>query len=444
MNLRGRLYFAYVRLRGSAAPAYYRQYLEADLRPVPETSRDLLARLLRHCKEKVPHYSEILRDLRNPEEDPFGVLQRMPILTKRTIRARFEALKSSDLDRRRWRVNTSGGSTGEPARFIQDEEYEARNGALGLAHARWVGHEIGEPEVRLWGSEHEVLHGTIGWRKRAANALTRTTFFNAFRMAPGDMRRFGADLRRIRPKIIVAYAQALYELAGFFEREGIAVPRITAAITSAGTLHEFMRDRIQRVFQCPIYNLYGSREVGLIAAERPGVEGMWVPPWNTILEIVDEAGHPVPAGSDGEILVTSLTNYAMPLVRYRIGDRGALALHAVARGGQRLIRLRGRNVDAFRRRDGTLIDGEYFTHLLYYRNWVDKFQFTQTSYEDVVLRIVPRTRDHRTMQAELEDITSHVKVALGASAALHVEWVDEIPPAPSGKYRYTISEVTPP
>ncbi len=443
MNLSGRLYLAYVRLRGSAVPAYYRQYLEADQRPAPETSRDLLARLLRHCREKVPHYSEILRDLPNPEEDPFGVLQRMPILTKSTIRARFEALKSNDLDRRRWRVNTSGGSTGEPARFIQDDEHVARSSALALAHARWVGHEIGEPEVRLWGSEREVLHGTLGWRKRAANALTRTTFFNAFRMVPEDMRRFAADLRRIRPKIIVAYAQALYELAGFFEAGAIVVPPLTAAITSAGTLHDFMRHRIQRVFQCPVYNRYGSREVGMIAAERPGVEDMWVPPWNTIVEIVDEAGRPVPAGRDGEILVTSLINYAMPLVRYRIGDRGALAPGEAARGGQRVIRLLGRNVDAFRCRDGTLVDGEYFTHLLYFRDWVEKFQFIQTSYDEVVLRIVSRA-DHRAVRAELDEMASHTKVALGPSATLRVEWVDEIPPAPSGKYRYTISEVTPP
>jgi phenylacetate-CoA ligase len=256
------------------------------------------------------------------------------------------------------------------------------------------------------------------------------------------MRRFAGDLRRIRPKIIVAYAQALYELAGFFEKEAIAVPSVAAAITSAGTLYDFMRERIQRVFGCPVYDRYGSREVGLIAAERPGMEGMWVPPWNTIVEIVDEAGRPVPAGTDGEILVTSLINHAMPLVRYRIGDRGALAPGAV-RGGRSLMRLLGRNVDAFRRRDGTVIDGEYFTHLLYFRDWVEKFQFVQTSYDEVVLRIVPRTRDHRAVQPELDEIASHAKAALGGRTTFRVEWVDEIPLASSGKYRYTVSEVAP-
>jgi phenylacetate-CoA ligase len=444
MNLRGRLYFAYIGLRGSAIPRYYRQVLGEDAQWPASEGRSLrLARLLEHCRERVPHYAASLRELPHPVLDPLGVLQRMPILTKRIIRQELEALKSADLQARRWRFNTSGGSTGEPARFIQDADFESWSGAISLAYSRWAGHEVGEPEVRLWGSEREVLQGTQGWGVRAANALTRTTFLNAFRMTREGMREFSRALRRVRPKLVLAYAQALFELAGFLEAEGLEVPAAGAVITSAGTLHEFMRARIARVFQCPVYNRYGSREVGLIAAERSGIEGLWVAPWNVIVEVVDEAGHPVPPGVEGEILVTSLTNFAMPLVRYRIGDRGVLAPGEV-RGGQVLARVLGRNVDAFRRRDGTLVDGEFFTHLLYFRDWVEKFQFIQTDYEQVVLRLVSREPDHRRLQPELDDIEAQARIALGRGTALTVEWVDEIPPTPSGKYRYTISEVAEP
>jgi phenylacetate-CoA ligase len=444
MNLRGRTYFTYLGLRGSTLPRRYREYLAADARgPSEDESRLRLARLLRHCVEQVPHYREILRELPEPEKDPEDVLRRMPILTKETIRDRFEQLKSLDLDGRRWFVNTSGGSTGEPVRFIQDAESSSQILALLLAFSRWAGHEVGLPEVRVWGSEREVLHGTLGWRNRAVQALTRTTFFNAFRMTPEAMRGLARTLRATRPKLVVAYAQALYEFARFLESEGIDAPPVGAVITSAGTLHPFMRSQIERVFRCPIYNRYGSREVGLVGAERPGLDGMWVPPWNVIVEVVDELGRPVPAGVDGEILVTLLVNYAMPFVRYRIGDRGALAPGRV-RGGQILTRVLGRNVDVFRRRDGTLVDGEYFTHLLYFRDWVDRFQFIQTSYEEVLLRIVSRGRDPRSLQTEVDEIATGTKAALGPRTVLRVDWVKEIPPSPSGKYRYTISEVPPP
>jgi phenylacetate-CoA ligase len=444
MNARGRIYLSYSSFRGSPFPRYLREYLEEDARGVPaDTSRRLLARMLRHCRDQVPYYAGRLRELGDPEQDPEAVLAGMPVLTKQDIREHFDALKSSDLSRRRWTLNTSGGSTGEPARFIQDWEYNARSRALTHAFGKWVGHEIGEPVVRLWGSERDALDGTLGWRARAFDALTRTTFLNAFRMTPQAMRDFARKIRIDRPKLVIAYAQALYELAGFLEQEGIQAPAVGAAITSAGTLHDFMRSRIERVFQCPVYNRYGSREVSLIASERPGIEGMWVAPWNTVVEIVDDDGQPVPPGMDGEILVTSLVNFAMPLVRYRIGDRGSLSPGSV-RGGQVLRRVLGRNVDAFRRRDGTIVDGEYFTHLLYFRNWVEKFQFIQIGHEQVVLRVVARTLARDAHQPELDSIAAGVKAVLGPDATLQVEWVDEIPPPPSGKHSYTISKVLPP
>jgi phenylacetate-CoA ligase len=443
MNLRGHMLFAYQRLRGYKTPQYYREYVRSDSRGLLDLRDTLVSDLLRHCREMVPHYAEILRELPDPDGDPLAVLRRMPILTKQTIRERFDLLKSRDLASRRWFVNTSGGSTGEPARFIQDNEYAWRTSALALAFGRWVGHETGDTEVDLWGDEREVVRGTLSVRDRLTNRFKNRTLLNAFRMTPDAMRGFAETLRTNRPKLILAYAQALYEFSGFVESERLEVPPVNAIITSAGTLHPFMRQRIERVFRSPVYNRYGSREVGLIAAERPGVVGLWVAPWNVLLEVVDEAGRPVPAGKDGEILVTSLVNLAMPLVRYRIGDRGALG-PGLERGGQVLTHLLGRNVDAFRRRDGTVVDGEYFTHMIYFRDWVEKFQFVQRGYDEVILRIVSRSVDKRSLQPEMDQMAEQTKAALGPSAMLKFEWVDEIPSAASGKYRYTVSELPPP
>src|SRR5689334_14221372 len=134
-----------------------------------------------------------------------------------------------------------------------------------------------------------------------------------------------------------------------------------------------MREKIAEVFGCHVYNRYGSREVSDIACELPGASGLWVAPWGNYVEILDDEARPVPPGEEGNIVVTCLTNYAMPLVRYWIGDRGALAQTSRIgqtdgeAGPQFLKHVFGRNVDAFRTRDQALIDGEYFTHLLYFR-----------------------------------------------------------------------------
>src|SRR5262249_7226634 len=160
-----------------------------------------------------------------------------PVLTKSLIRTNTERLQAADLGQRKWRLNTSGGSTGEPVQLIQDDEYNDRAAAIALFQNSILGCEIGEPLVRLWGSVRDLDHGTKSRRARLFNKLTNTTWLNAFRMSPERMREFIQTLNRLRPRLIIAYAQSIYELAQFAEREEISVLPQRAVVTSAGTLY---------------------------------------------------------------------------------------------------------------------------------------------------------------------------------------------------------------
>ena len=94
-----------------------------------------------------------------------------------------------------------------------------------------------------------------------------------------------------------------------------------------------MREEIERAFGCPVLNRYGSREVANVAAERVPGRGLEIFTYTHLLEVVDADGRPCGPGEEGDILVTCLANYAMPIIRYRIGDRavvGDLALEPVA------------------------------------------------------------------------------------------------------------------
>lgn len=439
MNVRGATFLAYARLRGRRFPVHYAEYLAqlADDRSGGDW-RPRLSGMLRHCLESVPYYARLLRSVSADQidGDPLAVLQGMPILTKAAIRNHGEELRSKDLARRRHYVNTSGGSTGEPVRLVQDRDYFDRTYALAMVFSHLIGRDVGEPEIRVWGSERDVLAGSIGWKARFFNRWTATSFVNAFRMSPATMRMALARLNASPPRLIVAYAQAMYELAGFAERESIAVAPQRAIITSAGTLYPFMRERMQRVFGCRVYNRYGSREVGDIACERPGSPGLWIPPWTCHVEVLDPAGRPVPDGQEGQLVVTSLANHAMPLVRYAIGDRGAFG----ADGSSRiLLRVAGRNVDTFRTAAGELVDGEYFTHLMYHRPWVRKFQVVQRELDRVVFRVV--LQGPQPGAADREQIAAATHAVMGASCRVELEMVEDIAELASGKYRYTISEV---
>ncbi|MBD2614926.1 phenylacetate--CoA ligase family protein [Nostoc punctiforme FACHB-252] len=441
MNIRKYLYFSYAYCRQYNFPQLYNKFVKESSSNISiDTTRELLTKLLLHCQKSVPYYAKFMNNLSSEEiiyQKPELYLKQLPILTKDIIRANFEELKSTDLAQRQWYLNTSGGSTGEPIILIQDAEYNDKSTAISLLFSYLVGRELGEPEVRLWGSEKDVFDGTMGWKATFFNFWKNTIYMNAFQMTPQRMRDFLKLLNTKPPKLIVAYAQAIYELAKFAEDENIKLVPQKAIITSAGTLYAWMRQKIETVFQCKVFNRYGSREVSDVACEKPEMQGLWVAPWGNYIEIVDDDYNPVPPGVEGNILITSLTNFAMPLIRYKIGDRGTLSPEY--KSGQILQQVSGRNVDTFKAENGTLIDGEYFTHLLYFKNWVQKFQIIQKSYLEITIKIIKSNSDYFT--EELDDIASKCKLMMGKDCVVNFEFVNHIPVSNSGKYRYTISEV---
>lgn len=444
MNLRKWLYFALVRLRGQPLGAYYERFLRENQNGIPpDTTSKLLTRLLLHCRQAVPYYAEVMRGMGDSfHDDPEEYLRHLPILTKSTIRSHWDELKSADLAQRRWYRNSTGGSTGEPVHFIQDWEHAARSGAISLLYSKLAGREIGESAVYLWGSLRDIAGSAEGWRPRIANRLANTTILSVYRLGPSQMRKHLDVLNVRRPKLIVAYPLALYELARFAEREGLEVAPQASIIVSASTLYPFMRDTIERVFQCRVFNRYGSREFGDIACERPGVVGLWVAPWGNYVEIVDGEGERVPDGTTGEILVTSLSNYAMPLVRYRIEDRGMLLPAGTGDGhlcGQVLGDVLGRSYDMFINRQGTLVDGGFFMPLLWSRDWISKYQVVQESCSRIVFRIVKAGSEPPS--AELDEISAGARSIMHDEVDVAFEFVDDIHASDSGKYRFIISEI---
>jgi phenylacetate-CoA ligase len=427
--------------KGDRRYQYYDAYREEYAEGIPpDTTRNALRGLLNHASTHVPYYRDVIARC-GGVADPLDTLHRMPLLSKHVIRREGERLHSDDLSSRKWYYNTSGGSTGEPVRLIQDSVYDAQTEAVAQLHLHLVGRDFGQPQVLLWGSERDILQGGQGLSAHIRAMVSNTTTFNAFMMTPRIMLDSLDRLNRRPPRLILAYAQAAYEVAVFAERQGIAVRPQQAIMTSADTLYPFMRETIERVFGCRVFNRYGSREVGQIACEVPDGEGLWVDPWTMYVEVLGEDGGSVSEGGEGEIVVTVLTNFAMPLIRYRIGDRGALAPAGTGWQGdvaQVLSRVVGRTGDGFRLPDGTWIDGGYFMALLLSRDWVSAFQWVQKDHACVVVRVV---RNAPTPAGAEDEIAQGVRAVMGESCRVEFEYCEEITPSASGKYRYVISEV---
>ena len=405
--------------------------------------------LLLHAYLHVPYYHEILPKagvIQNNLSVNLKNFSQIPLLDKSIIRNNYERLKSDDLSTRKWYENTSGGSTGEPVRFVQDKEYHDILLAVKMFDDLWSGYKIGERKIILWGSERDLLIGKEKLRTLLGRWLRNEICLNAFRITPEQMYSYVKCINDFKPVQILAYVASLYEMASFIDREKLNVYSPKSIMVSAGVLYEHMRETIERVFKAPIFNRYGSREVGDIACECDQHQGLHVSPFTHYVEILREDGSPVEPGELGEIVITPFANYAMPLIRYRIGDMGAWSENpcTCGRAWPMLKYVSGKMWDIFRTKGGTQAHGEFFIRVFYFQDWIKKFQVIQEDFDFIHVLIVPNGQPseiQKIYSKEIEVITNKIRFVMGKDCKVQFEFVEDISPTASGKYHYIVSKV---
>jgi phenylacetate-CoA ligase len=331
-------------------------------------------------------------------------------------------------------------------RLIQDAEYATWRSAVKILYNRWTGCKSGDIKLLLWGSERDIFFEKEKLKVRFGRWLRNEVWFNAFKMTPSDIDECLNTINTFKPVQILAYAESIYELARYIERKDLKVFSPNAIMSTAGTLYPKFRDTIERVLNAPVYNRYGSREVGDIACECNKHRGLHVSIPTHYVEIIKRDGSPTKQGEIGEIVITLLTNFAMPLIRYRIGDMGVWSeeLCSCGRNWPLIKEIKGRVTDIFLTNNGDLIDGEFFTHLLYFQDWVKKFQVIQEDYNYIKFIIAPYKKDSNNYLKqlnELAEIKDKVRQVMGEDCKIEFEFVNDIEKPTSGKYRYTISKV---
>ena len=424
------------------------QWLDREQTTILQNTR--LARLLSHSFQHVPYYRKALARAKAVNENGVANLEhfdRIPLLDKHLIRANFESLKSDDLNRRELRESLSGGSTGEPIRLIHDRDCSDWAKAIKMLDDLWSGYTIGERRVVLWGSERDLLVGQETIKVRASRWLRNELWLNAFRMTSEQMRKYVEQMNSFRPVQITAYGESIYELSRFVERENLRVWRPRCILTSGGALYKHMRTKIEKVFRAPVFDRYGSREVGDVVCECNCHEGLHVSAPTHYVEILRPDGTPAKPGELGEIVVTVLTNYAMPLIRYRIGDIGSWANGACScgRGAPLIAEVAGRSTDIFTGREQQRVDGRVFNTFLWDRSFINRYQVIQEDYDWIRILIESCTPVRNPQEAyahDLSQITENIGAVMGADCRVTFDFVQEMPQTPSGKHRYTLSKLT--
>jgi len=425
----------------------YKRYQWRSLEKNKDDQAQALYKLILYASKNIPYYRKVIKEhkIYFSKETIFDDIRKFPILTKDIIREEFKNLYKI-IPGVRWYYNTSGGSTGEPIKLVQDFDYEARAEAMTRLQYEWAGFKLGETMIKLWGSERDILKEKEGFKHKFANWIKSTYLLNAFMMTEENMESYVFAINKRKPRLILAYVQSIYELARYIEKNNLKIFSPKAVMTSAGTLYPSFKDMIRKVFRCPVFNRYGSREVGNLACECKKQEGLHIDPFNHYIEILDKKLRPCKEGEIGEIYVTLLTNYSMPLIRYKIGDLAipSKKMCSCGRGLPLIKNVVGRSNSMIKTNKG-VFDSVAISALLYFfKEGVpfqsfSKYQLTQKSKNKIILKVI--IADFNLWKSEKERIKEKFRKVLGSEVEIIFKEVNEIPPLKSGKYSYILNEM---
>ncbi|MDZ7829186.1 MAG: AMP-binding protein [Halofilum sp. (in: g-proteobacteria)] len=250
-------------------------------------------------------------------------------------------------------------------------------------------------------------------------------------------------IRRRRPRMLFGYPSAIDHVAAAAERDGIPLNDLGArvAFVTGERLYDEQRERIERVFGCPVANGYGGRDAGFVAHQCPA-GSLHVTAEDVIVELVDSQGSPVAAGEPGEIVVTHLASRDYPFIRYRTGDIATTSATPCrcGRGLPVLTEVHGRSTDFVVAQDGTVMHGLALIYVLRELPDIQAFRIVQERLDVTRVEVVC---DGELAEATAASIRDGFRRRLGEGVTVEVEPVPEIAAERSGKYRYVVSNVDP-
>ncbi len=435
---------AYYRYRAPGAIQAFQELSQSQWFPAErlrEIQRRRLLDLLQSALRHVPYYRDLLAGLRAAAEDfrSEADLRRLPVLSKEILREQGSRLLDERVDVASLLRNSTGGSTGTPVNFYQSRAYWRMGfAAMWRAWLLFPGLDLGARRFRFWGADRDEPHRAL---RVVGRLLFNEIFLNSFGATTRDLDWALDRIETSSIKLLIAYVSSAELLARRAREAGRRI-RIPSIVTSAEALSGEQRGLLQETFGARVYNAYGCREVGAIAQECGAADGLHV---NTETQWVEL--EPLdPARPDGpcRILVTHLHNSVMPLLRYDLGDSVAKSdlrwdRCACGRSLPRMDTVTGRVSDIILSPHGGMVHGEYFTHLFYNQEAVKAFQIHQLDRKRLMIRIVPGGEYSDSFVRRVEQ---WIRRDHGFSEVV-VELCDAIQPDPSGKLRFTRSDVDP-
>ncbi|PAV27032.1 hypothetical protein CF392_02530 [Tamilnaduibacter salinus] len=406
---------------------------ELSSRQIHELQSERLHSMVRYCHECIPYYRKVMADYGLSPTDFTTVehLQKLPMLKKETVKTKPDLFRPQK-PIKVWMKQHTSGSTGTPLALDVDEYTYKLAMALLVDHEQRAGVPFGAPRATFAGRMLQPFEDETPPFSRY-NRAENQRLFSSYHLSEKTFDDYNRELTGFQPKELIGYPSVISLLAGFYQQTGVT-PTFSpsAVITNSETLLDWQKEKIESVFKCPVRDYYGTAEYVIFAGQRD--DGYYHP--NPLLGIMETAD--LDSDSDEQLVLgTTLTNRAMPLLRYDLGDTAVVANNYEQGYTPSLVKcFSGRKDDYIITPSGRKIGrtGEIFG----YFPEVKEAQIIQTSASKVHLAIVPELKSEINNEAIIE----LCKKKLSSEFTYEIETVPKIPRSKNGKFKSVINEIT--
>ena len=436
------IYYPVQRLRGQNVKEYLPLVKDVQYQEPDEINRlrdEKLRKIVAYACRNIAYYKERYSELKIDPGKIKGLedLPRLPVISKRDVLENEEKMISSGI-REKLYTRKTGGSTGMTLHFKKEAKALALNDAIMHRCYDWYGIDIGDRQARFWGVP---VTRKLRWEEQLKDFILNRIRISAFDISRSSCIEQYNRIKKFRTAYFYGYTTAIYGFCLFMKESGIDLNELNlkAVICTAEKMYPHHRELFNEMFECPIVDEYGSAEHGIMAFQcREG--NMHMMSDHMCIEFLDEHGKPVQAGEPGRIVVTDLSSYAMPLIRYDIGDIGKPTDKRCTCGINLPLMevVEGRKEDFIRRADGKLVHAAYLCYTLK-EDTVHEFKMYQKAVDILHVLIVKSPSFTSESERILE---KKLRTALGDDIKITFEYLERIPREKSGKLRYFVSELT--
>jgi phenylacetate-CoA ligase len=248
-------------------------------------------------------------------------------------------------------------------------------------------------------------------------------------------------VKRIKPDVIYGYPSVIKLYAKAVQEKNIKGIHPKLIFTASEVFDSKTRNLINAVFGVELFDVYGAYEAGCMAWECERHSGYHAVMDTVLMEFLDEHGNKVKGGDRGRLVVTNLYSFAMPIIRYEIGDFAIPTYEECpcGRGGYLIKNIEGRYNDMVKLSGNKLIPPQVFYTTIMNVTGISEFRIVQEKEDEIVVCVV-KTDESRDFII-VKEINTKLKRVLGDNISIDTKFVESIPREPSGKLRSVISKV---